>query len=48
MKKGIILSFLLSILCTNPLSAQMMPDSTVHITAYWEVGDTADYIVSQK
>ena len=48
MKKGIILSFLLSILCANPLSAQMMPDSTVHITAYWEVGDTADYIVSQK
>ena len=49
MKKGIILSlsFLFSILSANSLSAQMMPDSTVQVIAYWEVGDYADYAISQ-
>ena len=38
-----ILSTLLALLGAATLSAQMMPDSTVAITAYWEVGDKMDY-----
>jgi hypothetical protein len=38
-----ILSTLLALLGAATLSAQMMPDSTVAITARWEVGDKMDY-----
>jgi len=39
-----LLPLLAALLAPGKLSAQMMPDSTVQIIAYWEVGDQIDYV----
>lgn len=38
-----LLPILAALLVPGKASAQMMPDSTVQIVAYWEVGDKVDY-----
>ena len=42
------LFFLGALLAPGTLSAQMMPDSTVQIVAYWNVGDRVDYLFSEE
>ena len=39
-----LLPLLAALVVPGTLSAQMMPDSTVQIVAYWEVGDKIDYV----
>ncbi len=45
--KKLILT-LSALLCAAALGAQMMPDSTVQVIAYWEVGDKMDYTYVEK
>ena len=45
--KKLILT-LSALLCAVALGAQMMPDSTVQVIAYWEVGDKMDYTYVEK
>lgn len=43
-----LLPLLAALLAPGEASAQMMPDSTVQIVAYWEVGDQLDYLVLEE
>lgn len=43
-----LLPILAALLVPGKASAQMMPDSTVQIVAYWNVGDRVDYLISQE
>ena len=43
-----ILPVVCTLLAALPLAAQMMPDSTVQVVAYWEVGDKMDYTFSEQ
>ncbi len=43
-----LLLTLSALLCAAALGAQMMPDSTVQVIAYWEVGDKMDYTLVEK
>lgn len=47
MKKNLI-ALLCILLAAPTLSAQMMPDSTVQVVAYWEVGDRMDYTLLER
>ena len=42
-----LLPLLAALLVPGTLSAQMMPDSTVQVVAYWEVGDQMEYIYTE-
>lgn len=42
-----LLPLLGALLAPGTLSAQMMPDSTVQVVAYWEVGDQMEYIYTE-
>ena len=46
--KKLLLSFSAALLAAASLSAQMMPDSTVQVVAYWEVGDKIDYTMTER
>ena len=43
-----LLPLLAALLVPGKASAQMMPDSTVQVVAYWQVGDTVDYAIEEK
>ena len=47
MKRSILLLFSF-FACLISASAQMMPDSTVQVIAYWEVGDKYNYQVEDS
>ena len=42
-----LLPLLAALFVPGTLSAQMMPDSTVQVVAYWEVGDQMEYIYTE-
>lgn len=42
------LPLLAALLVPGKAAAQMLPDSTVQFVAYWEVGDSADYTITEK
>ncbi len=43
-----LLPLLAALLVPGKAAAQMMPDSTVQIVAYWEVGDSVDYTITEE
>jgi len=43
-----LLPILAALLVPGKASAQMLPDSTVQVVAYWEVGDQVDYLFTEE
>lgn len=43
-----LLPLLAALLVPGKASAQMMPDSTVQVVAYWNVGDSVDYTITEE